>query len=149
MMVNVGSEHPCVTKQAPSVTNTFFTSCTWLYAFTTLVFASLPMRAELTSESRCGKGVPINFLPSTAREIVAAQKVFVPIWTNCVYVLGNDVTARAPHRLAHRRPEGCHGTAALLERRVVHQIVAQNALRISDAVRKSRRTRVEQDARGF
>ena len=45
MMVNVGSEQPCVTKHAPSVTNTFFTSCTWLYAFSTLVFGSFPIRA--------------------------------------------------------------------------------------------------------
>src|SRR6478672_11729802 len=48
-IVKVGLWFADDTKLAPSVTNTFFTSCIWLYLFSTELFGSLPMRAVPSS----------------------------------------------------------------------------------------------------
>src|SRR5688572_25291425 len=48
-IVKVGLWFADETKLAPSVTNTFFTSCIWLKLFSTELFGSLPMRAVPSS----------------------------------------------------------------------------------------------------
>ena len=49
IMVSVGFWHPDETKHAPSMANTFFTSCNWQYESVTEVFGSSPIRAVPSS----------------------------------------------------------------------------------------------------
>src|SRR3974377_947029 len=49
MIVRVGFLSGFVTRGAPSITNTFFTSCAWQNAFNTDVRGSAPIRAVPTS----------------------------------------------------------------------------------------------------
>ena len=91
----------------------------------------------------------VQFLAAIAGEIVTAQKILVLVRAERVHVFRDDIAARTAHRLALGRLQRRHHSAAVFERGVIHQIVAQHAVLIPHSCRKSPRTRVEQNASGF
>src|SRR3989442_2751713 len=137
--------------QAPSVTNRFFTSWHWLWAFKTDVFGSRPMRAVPISWMVRPGGVSSTNgwmstasaapLKSVAAQEVRAQRLHVAE-PGDVDAVG---TVAVDGGVFHAR-DGAVRPAA---HRVVHQVPAQLAARVGETGGEARPLGVEQDARRF
>src|SRR5207249_2898082 len=129
--------------QAPSVTNRFFTSWHWLWAFRTEVFGSRPIRAvPLSWIVRPGglsstNGV-MSFAPVASHEL-GMRRLHIP---EPAYVdpVGTVPVDRA---IFHARD----GSVRPAAHRVVHEIATEGAPRVGEPGGEATRLAVEQDAR--
>src|ERR1700691_1569222 len=107
--------------------------------------AHLP--AQRTAKSAQAESVSIEFLLAVAGQIVTAQEILIAEARIGIHVFRHDITGGTSDRFAPRGPQSGQQAAAILQGEMVHQVMAQRARGCAHALRKSRRARVQQNAR--
>src|SRR5437773_2498123 len=143
--------------QAPSVTNRFFTSWHWLWAFSTDVFGSRPIRAvpiswivrpgglsstnDVTSLAPAASSMSAAPLEAVASQELRMRRLHIAEPGDVNPVGAIPVGRAVFHAGDHAPRAAAHG--------VVHQVLAQLAARVSEPGREAGGLRVQEDARGF